>query len=68
MPSDFKARDKFCRRFVQRNDEHFFDSSVLFTDLARLSIDGTINIHNQHQWAEESLHSVIHLTPAATED
>jgi hypothetical protein len=59
MPADFSAQENFCWCFVQRNAEHFFVSSVLFSDEARFVTDGNINIHNQHQWAEESLHGVI---------
>jgi hypothetical protein len=40
--------------------EHFFASSVLFTDETCFSRDGIINIHNQHQWVEENPHGVIH--------
>jgi hypothetical protein len=32
---------------------------VLFTDEACFGRDGIINIHNQHQWAEENPHAVI---------
>jgi hypothetical protein len=51
MPSDFPARENFCRYFVQRSAEHFFVSSALFADEAHFGIDAIINIHNQHQWA-----------------
>jgi hypothetical protein len=33
---------------------------VLFTGEARFDRDGIINIYNQHQWAEENPHGVIH--------
>jgi hypothetical protein len=46
-------------RFNVRSAEPFCVSSVLFTDEARFGRDGTISIHNQHQWAEENPHGVI---------
>jgi hypothetical protein len=58
MPADFPAREIFCH--VRRRAEHFFVSSAHFTDEARFDRDGIINIHNQHQWSEDNLHSVIH--------
>jgi hypothetical protein len=50
----------FCQCFVPQSAEHFFLSSVLFTDEVRFGTGGIINIHNQHQWAEENHHGVIH--------
>jgi hypothetical protein len=44
VTSDSPAREKFCRCFV----EHFFVSSVLFTDQAHSLREGMMNIHNQH--------------------
>jgi hypothetical protein len=43
-------------RFNARNAEHFFALSVLLTDVTRSSTDGIVNIHNQHQWAEDNPH------------
>jgi hypothetical protein len=51
---------EFCRCFVQQSAEHFFVSSVLFTDKARFRTDSTINNDNQNHWAEENPHAVIH--------
>jgi hypothetical protein len=50
MPADFSGRENFCQCLVQRSDEHFFASSVLFTDEERFG-KYVINIYNQHQWA-----------------
>jgi hypothetical protein len=33
---------------------------VLFTLETRFGSDAIINVHNQHQWAEEDPHGVIH--------
>jgi hypothetical protein len=52
MPANFPVCENFCRCFV-RFAEHFFVSSVLFTDEARFGREGIINDHNKHQWAEE---------------
>jgi hypothetical protein len=52
MPADFPARENCCRCFVQRSAEHFYVYSVPFTDEPHFGIDGIVNIHNQHQWAE----------------
>jgi hypothetical protein len=30
------------------------------TDHTRFGVDGTINIHNQHQWVEGNAHGIIH--------
>jgi hypothetical protein len=60
MPADFPARENFSRCFVQRSAEHFFVLSLLFKNEARFSRDEIINIHNQHQWAEENPHGIIH--------
>jgi hypothetical protein len=61
MPSDFPARVDFCRCFLfQRSAEHFFVSLLLSTDEPRFGRDGIMNIYNQHQWAEENPHFVIH--------
>jgi hypothetical protein len=46
--------------FFQQSAEHFFASSVLLSDEAHFGRDGVIDIHNQHQWAEENPHGVIH--------
>jgi hypothetical protein len=59
MPADFPWRENFCRCLVQRSAEHFFVPLVLFTEAARFG-RGVINIHNQHQWAEENPHGSIH--------
>jgi hypothetical protein len=53
-PVDFPVRENFCRCFVQCSAEHVF-VSVLFTDQARFDREVIINIHNQHQWAEEKI-------------
>jgi hypothetical protein len=45
--------------FSARSAEHFFVSSGFFTDDALFGRDG-IDIHNQHQWAEENPHGVSH--------
>jgi hypothetical protein len=45
-------------RFNARSSEHSFVSSVLFTDEALFGRDGIINIHNQHQQAEDNPHGV----------
>jgi hypothetical protein len=42
--ADFPARVNFRRCFVQRNADHFFAWSVLFTDEARFGIDGIFSI------------------------
>jgi hypothetical protein len=60
MPADFLARENICRCFVQRNTENVYVLSVIFADEARFVIDCIINIHNQHQWAEEDSHCAIH--------
>jgi hypothetical protein len=60
MPADFPAQEKFCRCFVQRSAEHFFASSVLFTNEARFDRDSIINIYKLHQWAEENPYGLIH--------
>jgi hypothetical protein len=60
MPVDFPARDNFCWCFAQRSAENVFVSSVLFTNEAHFGRNCIINIHNQHQWAEENPHGVIH--------
>jgi hypothetical protein len=49
---------EYC--FCSISAEHFFVSSVLFTDEAHFSRYAIINIHNQHQWEEENPHGVIH--------
>jgi hypothetical protein len=46
--------------FYSTISEYFTISSMLFTDEARFSTYGIINVHNQHQWAEENPHGVIH--------
>jgi hypothetical protein len=63
VADDLPAQENFCQCFVPQSAEHFFVSSVLFADEARFGIDSIINIHNQHQWAEENHqnhHGVIH--------
>jgi hypothetical protein len=50
MYADFLVLQNILWCFVQRNAEHFFVSSVLFTDEAHFGRNGIINIHNQHQW------------------
>jgi hypothetical protein len=50
----------FSMKFDARSAEHFFTSSLLFTDETRFGMDGIINIHNQHQWEKENPQSVIH--------
>jgi hypothetical protein len=60
MTADFPERGNLCRCFVQQSAEYFLALSVLFTDEACFSRDDIINIHNQHQWAEENPHGVIH--------
>jgi hypothetical protein len=47
-------------RFSARSAEHFFVSLVHFTDEVRFNRDCIIHIDNQHQWAEENTHGVIH--------
>jgi hypothetical protein len=59
MPADLLARVNVYRYFVERSAEHFFVSLVFFTNETRFGRDGTINIHNQHQWEQENPHGVI---------
>jgi hypothetical protein len=59
MPANFPAQELF-RHFVQLIAEHLFVSSVFFTDGTCFGRYCTINIHNQHQWAKENHHGVIH--------
>jgi hypothetical protein len=47
-------------RFNARNAEHFFVSSVLFTEEGRFGRDSFINIHNHHQGSDENPHGVLH--------
>jgi hypothetical protein len=58
MPADFPVLQNIRLCFVQRKAEHFFVSSVLFTDETRFGRDGIINIHNQHQWEGGNPHGV----------
>jgi hypothetical protein len=58
-PADFPVQENFYRCFVQQSAEHFFVSKVFFTHEVHFSRDGIINIHNQHQWAENP-HGVTH--------
>jgi hypothetical protein len=37
----------------------FYVSSVLFTDEAAFTRNGTITFHNNYVWAEENLHPVV---------
>jgi hypothetical protein len=54
IPADFPGRENISRYFVQRSADHLLLSSVLLTDEARFGKNGFINIHHQHQWAEEN--------------
>jgi hypothetical protein len=60
MLAKFPARKNFCRCLVQRRAEHLLPLSVFLTDEIRLGRDGIVNIHNQHQGAEDDPHGVIH--------
>jgi hypothetical protein len=55
MPVDFPVRENFCLCSAQRRAEHSFVSSVLFADRAPFGTEYIINIHNQHQRAEEKI-------------
>jgi hypothetical protein len=50
----YSARELLCQCFVQRSAEHFFASSMLFTNAAHFGRH-IINIHNQHQWERRIL-------------
>jgi hypothetical protein len=57
--SSFSSARELRSLFFHRSAEHFFFSSVIFTDEICLGTDGIINIHKQQQWAEENPHVVI---------
>jgi hypothetical protein len=59
MPADFPAQDNFSRYFLQRSAEHFFVSSLLFTNEAHFDRDSIINIYKLHQWTEENHYGLI---------
>jgi hypothetical protein len=59
-PADFQAWENVFLMFCSSNCGNSFISSVLIWEEAHFIKDGIINIHNQHQLAEENPHGVIH--------
>jgi hypothetical protein len=58
--ADFPAREAFCQWFLQQCVLNpLFVSSVLFTDEAAFTRNGTMNFHNNHMWGEENPHTVV---------
>lgn len=58
QPGDYSSRMDFARWYVQEKaaDRHFA-ASVLFTDEAAFSLEGVMNCHNLHRWADENPHA-----------
>ena len=46
-------------RFLQENAaDRNFTVNVLFTDKATFSLEGVMNVHNLHSWADENPHVI----------
>ncbi|GFX01191.1 uncharacterized protein TNCV_4581571 [Trichonephila clavipes] len=56
---DYNKRMDFARWFLhESNADRNFAASVLFTDEATFSLEGVMNFHNLHTWADENPHTI----------
>ncbi|GFY16742.1 transposable element Tcb1 transposase [Trichonephila clavipes] len=56
---DYNKRMDFARWFLhESNADRNFAASVLFTDEATFSLEGMMNFHNLHTWADENPHAI----------
>ncbi|GFW36497.1 DUF4817 domain-containing protein [Trichonephila clavipes] len=56
---DYNKRRDFARWFLhESNADRNFAASVLFTDEATFSLEGVMNFHNLHTWADENPHAI----------
>ncbi|GFW83395.1 DUF4817 domain-containing protein [Trichonephila clavipes] len=56
---DYNKRMDFARWFLhESNADRNFAASVLFTDEATFSLEGVMNFHNLHTWADENPHAI----------
>ncbi|GFX97103.1 DUF4817 domain-containing protein [Trichonephila clavipes] len=56
---DYSKRMNFARWFLhESNAERNFAASALFTDEATFSLEGVMNFHNLHTWADENTHAI----------
>ncbi|GFV82005.1 DUF4817 domain-containing protein [Trichonephila clavipes] len=56
---DYNKHMDFARWFLhESNADRNFAASVLFTDEATFSLEGVMNFHNLHTWADENPHAI----------
>lgn len=60
LPEDYPRRVEFCQTLVEKceNDNNFV-KNILFTDEAKFSRAGIVNLHNTHIWADENPHAIV---------
>lgn len=57
--NDYPARVEFCTWLLEMyNENNQFTAAILFSDEARFSRDGVINLHNLHIYAEENPNAI----------
>ena len=60
FPDDHQHRQTYCQWLLSKvNSDPEFVSNILFTDEARFTRDGVVNVHNTHVYAHENPHEII---------
>jgi hypothetical protein len=68
LPEDYPRRVEFCQItmfiikclfIIKCENYEMFLNNILFTDEAKFSRAGIVNLHNTHIWADENPHAIV---------